>query len=525
MPTSSTRLRSRSSALVATAALAATSVAVAAPAQADIAPPSDLRSTQVASKAAALTWTKTGQDAYRVRFATNAAMTSSADTWDVRGNYFELTRTDANPSVAAPRLQPGKTYYFQVRAVTDEPSGRDNLSGYSKPVAVTLASTGSSELKPVDVKATAGGADSMYVSWRSRGPGVSYVLRYTTNPSLSVLKWKSTKVDVHGATLQGLAAGTSYHFRSRAIDASGKGISAYSSPGVSAKTATSTPTPGLSVLSYNIRKAYAGTSWATRRGPVAASIKARQPDVVGLQEATPGRDGTAGGAKQYDDIVNLLDNKKFSLVTREGSSGTKIVYNTERLSVVDTDAVGLTTLGSAKRYAVWALLKDKRSNKTFFVINTHLEPGSNASSTYNNARIKQAQEVLALIDAHSAGRPVTILGDMNSSRAATPNNGQYATFTSAGYVDPLDNATGTWASGANTIIEHPLDVEYSSYNGDTRTARRTSYPVGTNADYIYVSPGVRVATWRTVVAVDTNGAFVGTIPSDHNMLATTIHLP
>ncbi|MEJ7636233.1 endonuclease/exonuclease/phosphatase family protein [Aeromicrobium sp.] len=524
-----TRSRMRAGALTATASLVlGLVIAVAPPAQA-ISAPTGIRAAYLATKAVGLTWNVTGENVYRVRFATNAAMTSGNDTWDVRGNYFELTRTDANPSAAysAPRLTPGKTYYFQVKAVTDEPTSdqRDNLSSYSNAVAVKLPSTGVPELQPVNVKATVGGADTMHLSWRSRGPGVSYVLRYTTDPTTSVTSWRSVKWDVAGGTLKGLDPSKKYWFRARAINASGVGISNYSaSPGVTATTTATTPSPALTAISYNIRKMYSTADWAARREAVAANIKGAGPDVLGLQEATPITWAT-NGKKQYADIMGLLGTQYSLVTTGSGSSGTQLAYNEDRLSVVDSGIQMLFEHGSAERYAVWAVFKDRISSKTFFAVSTHLEPGSQTDSVINDVRIRQARQVVALIAAKSGGRPAVILGDMNSGRSAKPSNGQYGVFTGAGYVDPLDNAVGNWASGANAAAEHQIDTQYNGVNALERRARLTAYPVGTYIDYVYASPSVRVASWRTVVKVDTAGSFVGTIPSDHNLFKLMLHLP
>ncbi|WP_162891117.1 endonuclease/exonuclease/phosphatase family protein [Aeromicrobium sp. A1-2] len=521
-------MRARLGAVVATATLTLGGlVATTSPAQA-ISAPGDLHAVHVATKGVGLSWDRAGEDAYRVRFATNSAMTKGKDTWDVLGNYFEWTHTDANPSRSYPRLTPGKTYYFQVKAITKEDSFRDrsNLSSYSKAIAVKLPTRGYPEIEPVDLKATAGGAEAMYVSWRSRGPGLSYVLRYTTDPSLTVLKWKSVKFDTHGGVVTGLDPSRTYYFRSRAIDSRGKAQSPYSArPGLSAKTSSSAASPRISAISYNIRKASGSPSWSSRRTAVAANITASQPDVLALQEATPLRNGTANNTKQYDDIINLIGNQKYSLVTRRGSSGTKLAYNTERLSVLDTGVEMLYEYGSAERYAVWAIFKDRSSGKTFFAVNTHLEPGSQTDSTNNDVRIRQANEVLDVIEANAGGRPAIILGDMNSSRAAKPTNGQYYAFTGGEFVAPLDNASSNWAAGSEATAEHVLDGAYNSSNGFDRKAHLTAYPLGTNIDYIYTSPGIRVGAWRTRVNLDTSGDFIGTIPSDHNLVQMWLHLP
>jgi endonuclease/exonuclease/phosphatase family metal-dependent hydrolase len=513
------RLRRRVGVPAALVALVAAFVVSGAPAEADAAP-TGLKAAQTATEGIALTWKSTGQDAYRVRFSSSSSM-SSPDTWDVLGNYFEWTRTDASPTKYAPRLTPGKTYYFQVKSIVRAEDGgdRDNLSSYSSPVAITTPSSGYPELDPVDLTATEGGEDKLYVSWRSRGPGVKYVVRYTTDPSQGVLDWSSTTFDTAGGVLKGLSAGTRYYVRSRVVDADGKALSEYSQA-VAASTPESSNSPGLSFVSYNIRKPTGTPTWEQRRDLVAAAIKKQAPDVAALQEATP---TATDGVKQYDDILARLGSP-YELVTRTGSSGTKLAINTDRMSVVNTDVAKLTTLGDAQRYAVWALLEDKKTDKRVFVVDTHLNPGD-YTATYNDIRTRQAKEVLDVIETNNPGVPVVLLGDMNSSRASKPDNGPYLAYQAGGLVDPLGSRSGSWEAGQGATAEHVLDAEYNTFNGFESQARRTSYPVGTSSDYVWTTPEVRVAMWRTVVSLDTDGRFVGTIPSDHNMVSTRIHLP
>jgi endonuclease/exonuclease/phosphatase family metal-dependent hydrolase len=513
----------RLGALALTLALAAGStVTTIAPAGA-ASGPSGLRATEVSAKAIALTWSKLGEDAYRVRFSASPSM-STPETWDVIGNYSEWSRTDGNPTVSAARLNPGATYYFQVKAIKKAAasSGRTDLSGYSSPVAVTTSESGDyPELAPVQAKATSGGADTLYVSWRTRGPGVAYELQYRKS---SASAWSSKVFDAAGGAIEGLTASTTYQLRVRVVEkGSAKALSDFSDTWSAAtKTASSA---GISVVSYNVRKPTGSPGWGDRRALVAASIKAQSPDVVALQEATPVSVSVDGKkVRQYTDVLNLLGSK-YDYVSSANTSGSRLAYDTTRLSLVKAGTKILAKLGSSRRYAVWAILKDKLTDKSVFVINTHLEPGSNKSSKHNNVRIKQAKQVLALISANSGGRPVVVTGDMNSSRSAKPNNGPYIKYMNAGLIDPLDNASGSWISGEHAIAENRVDAEYNSYNAYASTARRTPFPIGTNVDYILVSKGVRVSLWRTVVNVNTAGQFVGTIPSDHNLVTATVHLP
>jgi endonuclease/exonuclease/phosphatase family metal-dependent hydrolase len=486
--------------------------------------PRHLRATEIAGRAIGLTWDKTAQDAYRVRMSTHSDM-SGAEAWDVLGNYLEWTNLDPNPDRSSSRLRPGKTYYFQVKAIERKASSsdRDNLSSYSSRIAVRTSTKALPELRPVQFTATPA-TTSMYLSWRSRGPGVRYLVRYSTTLSTSVTRWQKAVFDTAGGTLTGLKPDTKYYFRTRVLDLAGKPLSGYSKTW---KGTTRTTSPAIKVLSYNVNKV-SNTShpWEGRRDAVAANILAQSPDVVGLQEASPltviGADGSV--MTQYDDLLQRLGDP-YKLATRKGSSGTKLAYNTSRLAVIDADTTALTTYGTATRYAVWAIFEDLRDGSRFFVLNTHLEPGTDTVAEYNQARTTQAAEVLQLIADHSAGLPVVLEGDFNSARTANPDNAPYVAFTGAGLVDPMDNEDPSWTAGRNATAETLLDAEYNSYNGYETRARRTSFAEGTYIDYILTDPRIRVAQFRTVVTLDRGRNFVGTIPSDHNAIVATVELP
>jgi endonuclease/exonuclease/phosphatase family metal-dependent hydrolase len=502
-------------ALLSVLALVGGSVSSSAPAIAASAP-DGLHVTSVAARGVGLTWDATPQNTYRVRFSTSPDM-ASAKSWAFEGNYFEWTRTDANPSLSAARLLPGGTYYFQVKALD---RNRADLSGYSSRLTVTLPADAFPELPPVNLEATGDDADSVHLSWSTRGPGVRYKVRYTDNPDAALADWSSADFPSAGGPLSGLKAGTKYSFSVRVVDAAGNPLSGYSNTW--SGTTVGAGSPAIVVTSYNIHKTGSGPAWSARRIAVRDNILSQQPDVAMLQEAVPPKVSVNGSKiPQYQDILNLLGTK-YDYATSAYSSGTHLAFDSTRFKLGDSGVKKLYKYGKQPRYAVWAILQDRRTDKRFFALTTHLEPGGRAAK-YNRARVKQARQVLALIAKYSRGLPVVVGGDTNSSRANKPN-GPYNAFVGGGLVDPLGYAQDTYISTRPGIAEHRVDLEYNSYNGFSRTAKRASYPVGTRVDY-FVVRGLRVAEQRTVVTVDTNRQFIGTIPSDHNLITLTVHLP
>lgn len=497
---------------------------VSAPSHAAGAQLTGLRVADVATQGMALAWSPIGDHGYRVRMATSSSMDGSR-TVDTLEPYVEWTRAASGaPTALGTRLTPGRAYYVQVKAVTraTDIGDRDNVTGYSSPMKVTLPSSGPSELAPADVRATAAGPGALHVSTRWRGPGVRYLVRYSTDPSSSVTDWASTTLPAATGTITGLSPGSRYYLRVRVVSRAGDGLSDYSDA-VSAVSGAGGSSPAIDVATYNVRKIYSTTDWKNRRSAVAANIKAARPDVIGLQEAIP-KTWATNGKRQYADLLDLMGSPYGLVTSGSGSSGTQMAYDKERLTVLDSGVKKLPEKGDSPRYAVWARFKDKVGGRTFFAITSHLEPGG-SSTSLNTARVRQSEAMLSLVREHSAGSPAVILGDMNSSRSTKPYNGPYRTFTGAGYVDPIDNTDTSYTTGDDAIAEHVANSEYNSANALERTARVNPRPRGTHIDYVFTAPSIRVGSWRMQLDLDTAGKFVGTIPSDHNLIQVSIHLP
>jgi endonuclease/exonuclease/phosphatase family metal-dependent hydrolase len=491
--------------------------------------PSGFKVVSTAANAIAVSWNKVdGADGYRVSFAVDGG---SAKTWDVTTTNFALTKLTGNPTdTSTARLTPSTRYQLRVKAIAAG-SGYTSTNKVVKDVtsytswlsATTDDADALPEVPPVSLKATQASGTSLYLSWTSRGPGLKYRVRYGTDRSLTDANSDTAVFSVAGGELTGLSPNTTYYYKVRALELAGSDASAYSAV-ASGTTPGASFVPGFTVASYNILKTGAGPSWTKRRAAVAANILAAAPDVLGAQEALQTKVAGVKGSSvpQWQDLLDLLGSK-YKVATTTNSQGTRLYYNSSQFSLVKSGAKGLTTIGTYTRYAVWAILQDKISGKQGFFVSTHLEPGSNTSAAAKAARKQQAAEILALVKAQAGDLSVIVVGDLNSSRSSATTNGAYQTFRAGGLLDPVGNSDDTWFPSEQPVAEHLIDVAYNSFNALERRARRTAYPVGTSVDQILVSSDLRVAQRQTVVSVDRNRKFVGTIPSDHNMITATIH--
>jgi endonuclease/exonuclease/phosphatase family metal-dependent hydrolase len=479
----------------------------------------------VSSEAVGLSWDAyAGAAQYRVRFDWSGGNIGPK----VDGTYFEWTSTSDDPRMTdANRLHPGTTYTVRIRALTA--SGAD-LSNYSNPLTFTTKDASAlPELAPVDLSATQASSSSLYLAWRSRGPGFKYEVRYGTSSGLDSAP--AATFGVAGGVLTGLNPASKYYFKVRVLNADGSAASEYS--GVDSGTTPAAGfVAGIKVASYNVLKPGSGAnSWTKRRGLLAANITANDPDVLGLQETTAVWVSGANGKKvrQWYDLSSRLSSK-YAYTTTDNTSGTRLLYNKDRFSVVSSGYQRLSPLmPTGPRYAVWAILRDRTSNDRLFVINTHLQPpkGSSAKAVKATwtARNKQASAVVKLIAAKNPEHlPTVVTGDMNSSRATKPSNGAYSVYMHGGLTDPLGNANDTWFATVAGPAEQRIDVNYNSFNGMARTAAYTKYAVGTHVDYILTANVARVAQVRTVVNLNRAGKFIGTFASDHNMLTAYINL-
>ncbi|MCB0912166.1 MAG: fibronectin type III domain-containing protein [Propionibacteriaceae bacterium] len=492
--------------------------------------PTRLRATAVAGTEARLAWRDvSGAPQYRVRYSTSKRMTHS-----------RYLRTDTN-TASLTGLTPGRTYYVRVKVTS---AGGTSLSTYSTKLALrTPTARKRTYLSPTGLVIVPTGGATLQVSW-NQGSAAAYRVSWADNKAMT----GATTARVTGTSyvITALAALTRYYVRVKAVDASsGSTRSAYTSP-VRSSTLTA-DSASIRVASYNVRcvNCTPGPTWYERRDAVVQTILGQDVDVVGLQEASQAKLRADNGAgdkidqAQFEDLIQrlgspykLTNTKRYNCVRAKRSSncvyadqgasdGTKIVYNSDRLTLLDAGSQTLTRLSEGNnRFVAWAVFRHKASGKEFLFADTHLEYLK--GEEFYQLRIQQTKEVLAAVAAHNRGLPSYIVGDFNSTKWTDPDNAPRSTVLAAGFVDPLGNIDGTHAvEGA--IVGHRIRTNYHSWNDFAEVARHTDHVNGSYLDYIFTSTGIEVPEWETVVNVDPEDRFIGTIPSDHNMIrATTV---
>ncbi len=223
---------------------------------------------------------------------------------------------------------------------------------------------------------------------------------------------------------------------------------------------------GLKVMSYNIRLGSAndGTnSWALRYPATAEMIKDQAPDVFGVQEAL---------SYQVYFIEENFRNYKSVGVGRENGKKEgvhmSIFWNTKTVKMLKwgtfwlSDTPEKPSMGwdaACYRTATWALMKDKKTGKKFYFVNTHLD---HVGKEAQKNGLKLIVDRIAKINKEDY--PMVLTGDFN----VRPDNKVLADLDArmtsvrkiAAKTDKHDTYNG-WGKG-NGIIDYIYVSGFSS---------------------------------------------------------------
>lgn len=172
------------------------------------------------------------------------------------------------------------------------------------------------------------------------------------------------------------------------------------------------------VMTFNIRystKSDGVNSWDNRKDSVINLILEKDVDILGLQEALH---------EQIMDLEKGLEGYEWLGVGRddgiEEGEYSPIFYNSRKFSEVGSGYFWLSespmeagSIGwdaACPRIAVWAKLRDNRTGKILFVLNTHFDHAGGA------ARVESAKLILQKLNAYTKKEkyPILVTGDFNN---------------------------------------------------------------------------------------------------------------
>jgi endonuclease/exonuclease/phosphatase family metal-dependent hydrolase len=242
-------------------------------------------------------------------------------------------------------------------------------------------------------------------------------------------------------------------------------------------------------MTYNIRYdnasviSWDSNRWALRRDPIANLIKDYDVDIIGIQE---------GFSWQVNDLSQRLSNWNWYGVGREDGKQAgefaAIFYKKNKFDVVQKGTFWLSQTpekpskgwdASDYRIASWVILKDKGTNQTFFVLNTHLE------YVGREARSEGMKLIYTRLKDLSKGFPTIVMGDFNTTAVDT--------MTSAPY-DP-ENLNATLKDSFHHSLNKPEGPD-KTFNGGGNFS--TKAELVSRIDYIFVSQDIEVLTDRVL---------------------------
>lgn len=293
----------------------------------------------------------------------------------------------------------------------------------------------------------------------------------------------------------------------------------------------------LRVAAWNVHSVastagYPGYRWDDRRAKVARSIAATDAAVVAAVEASTGRTGRGDDERQWEDLRDLLAEPQHggyaiaNTVTRETTGGdpnatvgAHLFYDPE---VVAREAGGIVSprrlLGDkwpsrlTDRYFSWARFRVLADGRTFYAVSVHL-PARGSAHTYPSLRRLEVAAIDRYMSAKAAGRPLLVLGDLNSTFAGDPESA-ITTAIGLGYYDAAATAKRSGAQYSTANISKQIDNH--GVPGYPTRAYAYKYPAP-RIDYVLVknSPG-SWAYGNSLVLTDGrfDPAYQG---SDHNL--------
>ena len=297
------------------------------------------------------------------------------------------------------------------------------------------------------------------------------------------------------------------------------------------------------VATFNVRTARArgdNRAWVSRVADVSREILSRKPGVVLLQELGPGRaDGRKGkingAVRQTTSLtakLRTMGGGRYRLVrsysyfangTPHGTQGARILYDASRFTLLSRcpETTGKSNYNPScafdlpvaagdsknqRRSAAYALFRDRRSGRAFWVVSVHLDHrhGSKAKDAkFSRLRVAQAKAVVnRLARLNTTRLPVFFGGDINSWSTDRSRYAPHRYLASRGFRDSV-------------TAPNPVKHLYPTVNHWRTKLKATKK--GVRLDVIMVRGAQGFRRWENKAKVTDRSR-----PSDHNMVVADV---
>lgn len=437
-------------------------------------------------------------------------------------------------------------------------------------VAVASPAEAARRPTPRELRTTATDQTSMTVRWHRVRKAPGYRVRWSLRRSMA----GAHRVATPRARVRigGLAPDTRYYVQVAVAARKGHGrrLSHWSRvlvrrtppPPCSKTRDLGDPTPAvvtgapsdLTIASFNIRTNSFDSAlqpeqrWPARAPRVAALLlgaattrnaPATPPEIIALQEASQSYARFATRCtNQMIDLRNRLNaagagRYEATSLYPSSSVGTRILFDTTRLRLISAGSILLAPAGTTHPHLAWGIFEQRDGGQQFFFGSVHLVPKESTDS--HLVRDAEWDRLLTMLTSTTLtrGLPVVLGGDFNSPRSGWGVNTSALTHLQrmydAGFSDLLlgDNDPSDRTLTTDLARAQPnTNAECSSFNG-FRVAQLCETPgtIGQQIDYLFASNELAVKDWELVLDTDEQGNWIGTIPSDHNLVRATVTLP
>ncbi len=258
----------------------------------------------------------------------------------------------------------------------------------------------------------------------------------------------------------------------------------------------------LKVMTYNVRNSHNDrkspvNNWKARRVDLANLVERENPDVAGFQEVLP--DQRKWLEKRFPGYAFTGDGRNADRVKGESSP---VMYRKSRFEAVKTGTFWLSETpdkpgskgwdAAMPRICTYAILKDKSTGRTFAFANTHTDHRGWA------AREKGMLLVIDRMKEFGKDCPIVFTGDHNCLEYEAPALAVSKVLKDALYLSET-TPQGSWRT---FNYWHWEDNELSISDALKKDVRERSVPGDDSwqkrIDYIYVSPGTRVHSFKTI---------------------------